>query len=82
MIDRAQLIAIGAIDNDCINQGFHTLDAFDFRDFLLQSSPALLKGGFDVPEDGLNSSGGLLHALRARGGGDRLRALDTRLRAS
>jgi uncharacterized protein with NAD-binding domain and iron-sulfur cluster len=37
------LIAIGAIDNDCINQGFHTLDAFDFREFLLQSSPALLK---------------------------------------
>jgi uncharacterized protein with NAD-binding domain and iron-sulfur cluster len=37
------LLGIGAIDNDCIKQGFHTLDPFDFREFLLQSSPALLK---------------------------------------
>ena len=37
------LMAIGAIDNDCVQQGFHTLDPFDFREFLLQSSPALLK---------------------------------------
>jgi uncharacterized protein with NAD-binding domain and iron-sulfur cluster len=37
------LIAIGAIDNDCIDKGFHTLDALDFRDFLLQSSPAPLQ---------------------------------------
>jgi uncharacterized protein with NAD-binding domain and iron-sulfur cluster len=37
------LIAIGAIDNDCLEKGFHTLDGFDLRDFLLQSSPALLK---------------------------------------
>ena len=37
------MLAIGAIDNDCIKNGFHTLDAFDFRDFLLQSSPAPLK---------------------------------------
>jgi len=37
------LLGIGAIDNDCIKQGFHTLDPFDFREFLLQSSPASLK---------------------------------------
>ena len=37
------LLGIGAIDNDCIERGFHTLDPFDFREFLLQSSPALLK---------------------------------------
>ena len=37
------LIAIGAIDNDCLTNGFHTIEAFDFQDFLVQSSPALLK---------------------------------------
>lgn len=37
------LLAIGVIDNDCIKQGFHTVDRFDFRELLLQSSPALLK---------------------------------------
>jgi uncharacterized protein with NAD-binding domain and iron-sulfur cluster len=34
------LLAIGAIDKDCIAKGFHTLDPFDFRDFLMQSTPA------------------------------------------
>ena len=37
------LIAIGAIDNGCIDHGFHTIDGFELRDFLLQGSPDLLK---------------------------------------
>lgn len=41
----ATLLVIGAIDNDCINKGFHTLDPFDFRDFLLQAAPPLLRKG-------------------------------------
>ncbi len=37
------LVTIGAIDNDCIGQGFHTIDGVDFRDFLLQAAPDSLK---------------------------------------
>ncbi len=37
------LIAIGAIDNACIDQGFHTIDGLELRDFLLQASPLFLK---------------------------------------
>jgi len=33
------LIAVGTIDNNCIDNGFHTIDRFDLRDFLLQASP-------------------------------------------
>jgi uncharacterized protein with NAD-binding domain and iron-sulfur cluster len=37
------LMVVGIIDNDCIVSGFHTIDQFDFREFLLNASPALLK---------------------------------------
>ena len=50
------LLAIGAIEKDCLAKGFHTLDPFDFRDFLKQSTPAwsppALKDGIRTFLDG------------------------------